>query len=83
MDWDIFKIFETHASADILADHLNAEGIPTQVIAEKLEAGLESEFQVLVPSELVHRARWVLANSEFTDNELNFIATGELPIDKE
>jgi hypothetical protein len=36
-----------------------------------------------VPSPLVHRAKWLLAESQFTDEELNYLATGKLGTDCE
>jgi hypothetical protein len=38
----------------------------------------ESRYCVLVPSSLVHRAKWVLADSDLTDAELDYLATGKL-----
>ena len=57
---------------------LDSEGVPARVESSKLVAGIESRYCVLVPSSLVHRARWVLADSDLTDAELDYLATGKL-----
>ncbi|MEM6581624.1 MAG: hypothetical protein AAF699_10150, partial [Pseudomonadota bacterium] len=62
--------------ADLAAEYLSREGVPADVRQGNLEGGVISNFEVWVSSELAHRARWVLANSEFEDEELDFLATG-------
>jgi hypothetical protein len=35
--------------------------------------------RLMVESDLAHRAKWILKRNDFTDEELNYLATGELP----
>ena len=49
------------------------------VEAAHLSVGIESDFVIFVPAYLARRARWVLAQSDFTESELNYLATGDLP----
>jgi hypothetical protein len=58
---------------------LEAEAVPTTVDARRLVAGIDSDFVLSVPTSLVHRAKFVLAQSELSDSELTYLATGELP----
>ena len=44
----------------------------------KLVAGLEADFELSVPRSRLHRARWLLSESELTDAELTYLAIGEL-----
>ena len=77
--WQPVLQFPSRASAEAVGAILEAEGVPTLVTARKLVAGLEGSFALSVPSSLAHRARWVLDQSEFSDSELAYLATGELP----
>jgi len=63
--------------AHIVAGRLNADGVPTIVLAAP---GLEFLFtaEILVPKALLHRARWVLAWPPASEAELLFLATGEI-----
>jgi hypothetical protein len=44
-----------------------------------LENAVESRYCVFVASCLAHRARWVVAQLPPSEEELIFLATGELP----
>ena len=82
MEWVAFKIFEIKGPAENLCAQLNAEGVPSRVDAVTLGSGLETEYKVVVSAELAHRARWVLANANFTEEELGYLATGKLSDDE-
>ncbi len=77
-EWQPFETFSDRGSAEALAAVLGSEGVPARVESSELVAGIEARYRVLVPSSLVHRARWVLADSDLTDSELDYLATGEL-----
>lgn len=76
--WTPFLRFESRGAADAVASVLETEDVPTAIVACRLVRGIESDFELSVPDELLHRARWVLANSEFSDSELTYLATGQL-----
>jgi len=76
--WQPFQTFSDRGSAEALVVVLDSEGVPARVESSKLVAGIESQYCVLVPSSLVHRAKWVLADSDLTDAELDYLATGKL-----
>ena len=63
--------------AHIVAGRLNAEGVPTIVLTV---LGLDStnNAEILVPRALMHRARWVLAWPPVPEEELLYLATGEM-----
>jgi len=77
-EWQPFQTFSDRGSAEVLVVVLDSEGVPARVESSKLVAGIESRYCVLVPTSLVHRANWVLADSDLTDAELDYLATGEL-----
>jgi hypothetical protein len=77
--WKPILGFETRAAADAVAAVLEMESVPTTIDARHLVAGVDSDFVLSVPLSLVHRARWVLAQSALSENEPTYLATGELP----
>ena len=77
-DWQPFQTFSDRGSAEARAGVLESEGVPARVASSELVAGIETRHRVLVPSSLVHRANWVLADSDLTDSELDYLATGKL-----
>ena len=70
--------FSDRASAVLVATYLESEGVTTAIDCGSLLSGVQADFHLVVEASLAHRARWVLAQSDFTDSELNFLATGEL-----
>ena len=77
-EWQSFKTFSDRGSAEALVVVLDSEGVPARVASSGLVAGIESRYCVLVPASLAHRAAWVLADSDLTDAELDYLATGKL-----
>jgi hypothetical protein len=74
-------VFDT-LSAQVLAERLNAEGVPTRVQMDSELLGVARRCEILVPAELIHRARSLLASSQFSDAELSYLATGQLASDR-
>jgi hypothetical protein len=77
-EWQLFQAFSDRGSAQAVAGVLESEGVPSRVESSKLVAGIETQHCVLVPASLVHRAKWVLADSDLSDSELDYLATGKL-----
>jgi hypothetical protein len=44
--------------------------------------GLGTEFSVLVHTNQLHRAEWIRKQSQVSEQELTYLATGELPSDQ-
>jgi hypothetical protein len=77
-EWQKFEEFSDRGSAEALAVVLECEGVPTRIESFGLVAGIEARHCVMVPASLAHRAKWVLADSDLTDSELDYLATGKL-----
>ena len=77
-EWQPFQTFSDRGSAEARAVVLDSEGVPALIESSKLVAGIETRHSVLVPASLVHRAKWVLADTDLTDSELDYLATGKL-----
>ena len=77
-DWQPLLEFQTRMSAEIIQQLLEEADVPTHLSPGGLAAGIEVDFRLSVPPSLAHRARWILANSDFSESELCFLATGEM-----
>jgi len=73
--------FQNQPSAELAAERLRSEGVPATVEVQASLLGLVENVFVLVPKDLEHRAIWILKSSKVPDNELDFLATGELSND--
>ena len=82
-DWTSFKRFTDKGSAEAVSIVLEAEGVPCRIDTPESVTGIEGIFHLMVPQSLEHRARWILAQSNYTDSELNYLATGKLLGDEE
>ena len=71
-----FESYGDPVSADSLVTLLTEQGVPA------VREDRTSSFVVVVPESLLHRARWVLSQSDFDDSELSFLATGKLDDDE-
>ena len=74
--WQEFAAYSNAASAEVAAGLLRSEGVPVDIVSDEPMPGLIRGFRLMVPAELLHRARWVAANADFTEEELAFFATG-------
>ena len=79
--WKEFIAYSEAASAEIMAGLLRSEGMLVEVVGDEPIPGLAGGFRVLVPAELLHRARWIVSNAAFTDEELELFATGQKSTD--
>ena len=76
--WHEFACYSDAASAEVAAGLLRSEGVPVNVASDEPMTGLLRGFRLMVPAEMLHRARWVVSNASFTDEELAFFATARL-----
>lgn len=82
-EWCVICEFPNYAGAEIMKSLLEASDVPTQIIPSDRITALYTGVRVLVKASLVHRARWVLNNADFSEAELNYLATGEFPSSKQ
>jgi hypothetical protein len=78
-DWVLFESRDDSASAAMLRSQLEMEGIATRVQIHGVP-GL-SVFHILVPENLLQRARWMVQQQPPSERELELLATGRLPVD--
>jgi hypothetical protein len=80
--WQSLLTVSDTISAQALAERLNAEGVPTKIEMDSSLLGEARGCEILVPGELLQRARWLLSSGQFSDEELTYLATGELSSDR-
>src|SRR5579862_643343 len=76
--WQRFLAYPDEASATIVAEYLRRNDCPAQV-AGSPSPDLSASVEVLVPGELLHRARWLWSQADLTEGELEYLITGKLP----
>jgi len=82
-EWCVFCEFTNYAGAEIMKSVLEASGVPAIIVPSDRITAFYTGVRVLVSASLIHRARWLLKNADFSDAELNYLATHELPPAKE
>ena len=76
--WVLFESRDDSASAEILRSQLENEGVATRLEIHGVPG--MSAFNILVLSSMLHRARWITQQQPPSDNELEYLATGQLPV---
>jgi hypothetical protein len=77
--WERFMSFPDSASAAAIAGYFEQNGVPSRVEAGSPGVDFSPVAYILVQGQLVHRARWLLAqHADMTEAELEFLATGRL-----
>jgi hypothetical protein len=79
--WVQFRRLADLPTAQALVELLLAHRVPARVEAPCLLPGIDGHYMVTVPSELLHRARWVAPEEPFDEAELIYLATGQLNTD--
>ena len=75
-NWQVIASPSDVPSAQALVAHLAEHGVPARVRADTVLLGQAMPCDVSVPTELAHRARWILSQSQISDAELTFLAIG-------
>ena len=76
-EWSIIAKLPTLAEAEVIKLLLESEGMKTEIQSTD-SINPHSGAYLLVESDFVHRAIWILKNNGITNAELDFLATGEL-----
>ena len=77
-EWCEFAAYSDAASAEVVAGMLRSESVPVHIASDEPMPGLIRGFRILVPPEMLHRAKWIAAQAELSEGELTFFATGQL-----
>jgi hypothetical protein len=77
--WSVVASFGDQISAQALSGLLKSESLPCLVISNAAVPGLGTEFSVLVPTPQLRKAQLIREQNHVSDEELTYLATGELP----
>jgi hypothetical protein len=77
--WSEVVTHPDRLSAEVVLGLLAQGGVPARIVSDAPLPGLGLFFSVVVPAELLHRARWLLAEAQVSESELTYLATRELP----
>jgi hypothetical protein len=77
-EWAVFRRFSDLPSAQALVELLFTHNVPARIEAPYLLPGIDGDYIVSVPSDLLHRASWVAPEAAFDERELAYLATGRL-----
>jgi hypothetical protein len=77
--WSVVASFGDPISAQALSGLLKSESLPCLMISNAAVPGLGTEFSVLVPTPQLRKAQLIREQNRVSDEELNYLATGELP----
>jgi hypothetical protein len=79
--WHVLTTAPDLPSGRALVESLLAQGIDSHVVPDSTLLGEAMPCRIVVDAALAHRAQWVLSQGQFTDEELTFLATGEVSCD--
>jgi hypothetical protein len=76
-DWHVVAVVADTLSAQALIGLFASERIPARVQSDTALLGAARQCRILVPRDLIQRARCVLWQTRFSDEELAALAVGE------
>jgi len=74
-NWVNVDSYSDRFSAEVLVGLLAGEGVPAYIVPDEPIPGLGRNFSVLVPSNLLHRAKWIRGQT-VSEEELSRLAVG-------
>jgi hypothetical protein len=75
--WDVAAVVADTLSAQALMGLFASEGVPARMQSDTALLGAARECRILVPREMIQRARCVLWQTRFSDEELAQLAVGQ------
>ncbi len=75
--WETAAVVADALSAQALLGRLTSEGVPARLQSDTALLGVVRQCRILVPGDMIHRARWVLWQTRFSPEELASLAVGE------
>jgi len=77
-EWRLLTTLPDLPSAQSLAEILIGDGVAARVMSDASVLGQAAPSRIYVDATHLHRARSFMAQRQFTDEELDYLATGEL-----
>ena len=76
LKWQVLTAVPDVPSARALVESLLAQGVTAQVVTESTLMGEALPCRVMVEAASLHRAKALISQGDFTEDELAFLATG-------
>jgi hypothetical protein len=77
--WQLLTTLSDSPSAQVFARALEAERVDVRLVSDANVLGQAAPCRIYVDAAYMHRARWVMAQREFSDEELTSLSIGEQP----
>ena len=77
--WQLLITISDVPSAHAFAGVIAADGIEVRVDSDASVLGQAAPCRIYVDAAQIRQARWSLSQRSFSDAELTFLSTGELP----
>lgn len=74
--WQLLTTAPNAPCARALVNSLSAHGVASKIVCDSTLLGEAQPCRVMVDAALAHRAQWLMAQGQFTDEELTLLATG-------
>ena len=81
-EWRLLTTLSDLPSAQSLAEVLAAEGVVVRVMSDAGVLGQAAPSRIYVAAAQLHRARWLLAQGTFTDEELASLSAAAQPVNE-
>jgi len=78
-EWRLLTTLSDLPSAQSLAEVLAAEGVVVRVMSDAGVLGQAAPSRIYVTAPQLHRARWLLSQGTFTDEELASLSAAAVP----
>ena len=75
--WDVAAVVADTLSAQALIGLFASEGVPARLQSDTALLGAARQCRILVPKDMIGRARYVLWQARFSDEELAALALGQ------
>ena len=79
--WQLLTTLSDVPSATVFAQALAAENVGVRVVSDANVLGQAATCRIYVERVHLHRARWAMAQRNFSDEELTWLSIGELQAD--
>lgn len=77
-EWQVAAILSDVTSVRLMVSMPEGERVPARLTAGTALLAEAQSCEVRVPFRLAHRASWLMTQSQVSDAELRYLATGEL-----
>jgi hypothetical protein len=79
--WQLLTTLSDVPSALVLAHALETDRVGVRVVSDATVLGQATPCRIYIDAAHIHRARWSLAQRDFSEEELTGLSTGEIALE--